>query len=316
MAAENGHLDVVRYIADERGAALDPVHANGGLALIEAAYHGHLDVVRYLAERGAAIAYATLDAVDADGTTALMLAASGGHLDVVRYLAAERGAAVDAATADGATALIIAAGSGHLDVVRYLAGERGAALDAKTKDGSTALLAAAQGRHRDVQRYLAGLAAAHSKQKAEAQARELADEEEKKAKARARELAEEEERASIAAAELLAESAEAGGEGKAKNSRRHRKPRQIEEQPDPILESLRQSKEASARANPQVDQAEPSNESGRLASKPSPPNPDVQALHRRIEQQAADLERLNTMFVSKEEECAQCSCSCSHQLTL
>jgi len=122
---------------------------------------------------------AAVDAKMADSSTALMFAAAEGHLEIARYLAGERGAAVDAKKADGFTALMLAAERGHLEIVRYLAGERGAAVDAKAANGFTALMVAAKNDHHDVQRYLAYLAATQSKQKAEAHARELAQEEER-----------------------------------------------------------------------------------------------------------------------------------------
>ena len=100
-------------------------------ALMGAACQCHLDVVKYLfGERGAAT-----NAKTTDDTTALMVAAGLGHLDVVKYLAGERGATTDARTADGATASIGAACCGHLDVIRYLADERGAAIEVKGADG-------------------------------------------------------------------------------------------------------------------------------------------------------------------------------------
>jgi ankyrin repeat protein len=286
LAAQQGHLDVVKYLADERGAAIDAKAHNGSTALIQAAQQGHLDVVKYLAdERGAAI-----DAKAHDGTTALIEAAYQGHLDVVKYCAGELGAAIDAKAHDGTTALIEAAYQGHLDVVKYCAGELGAAIDAKADDGSTALMAAAKGGHRVIQRYLAGLAAAQSQQKADA---------------RVRELAEAEERARVVTAELLEESETAGKKGKAKNSRKRGKPKQTKEQPDPTLESLRQSMEASAMTKCKLDAGEPSMDSCRLTSEPPLQNPDVEALHRRMEEQVAEIARLNEMLASKDDECAQ-----------
>jgi hypothetical protein len=56
VGAGLGHLDVVKYLAGERGAATDARTADGSTAAIGAACCGHLDVIRYLAdERGAAI---------------------------------------------------------------------------------------------------------------------------------------------------------------------------------------------------------------------------------------------------------------------
>ena len=54
-----------------------------------------------------------------------------------------------------------------------------------------------------------------------------------------------------------------------------------------------------------MDPDEPCEDSSRLPTEASLPNPDLEALHRRVEEQAAELDRLNDMLVSKEDECAQ-----------
>ena len=51
-AAQNGHLDIVRFLA-EVGADKDQTANNGVTPLMVAAAHGHLDIVRFLAEVGA-----------------------------------------------------------------------------------------------------------------------------------------------------------------------------------------------------------------------------------------------------------------------
>ena len=179
----------------------------------------------------------------------------------------------------GITALMVAAHRRHLGVVKYLADERGAAMDAKAVDGKTALMFAEQSGHRDVQKYLAGLAAAQSRQKAET---------------RARELAEAEEPTRIAEAELLEDSAVLGDGGTAKPSRRRRKARQTKEQPDPILESLQRSMEASAREALDVNSGEPPEDTNRvLRDEPPPPTPEVEPLLRQLQEHAAEVDRLN-----------------------
>ena len=113
-AARKRHLDVSKYLAGltgERGA-------HSVAALMVSAENGQLEVVKYLTgERGVAA-----DATLADGRTALILAAQNGQLDVVKYLAGERGASIEAKQATGATALMVAAGTGHLDAVKYSIG--------------------------------------------------------------------------------------------------------------------------------------------------------------------------------------------------
>ena len=70
-AAANGHLDVVKFLAGERGADVEATKPDGGTVLMGAALHGELAVVKYLAgERGA-----TIDAKNVWGGTALIAAA-------------------------------------------------------------------------------------------------------------------------------------------------------------------------------------------------------------------------------------------------
>ena len=108
-----------------------PQHPSGR-ALLLAADEGHLEVVRLLLEAGADKEAATIDGA----TTALIVAAGSGHLEVVRLLL-EAGADKDAATTDGATALLYATHNGHLEVVRLLL-EAGADKEAAMIDGDTA----------------------------------------------------------------------------------------------------------------------------------------------------------------------------------
>ena len=73
-AADNGHLDVVKYLV-EHGA---DIHAKDDFALFCAVDSGHTDIVKYLAKHGADV-HACNDYV-AD------IAAENGHTDVVNYL--------------------------------------------------------------------------------------------------------------------------------------------------------------------------------------------------------------------------------------
>eukprot|EP00747_Dinoflagellata_sp_TGD_P088512 gnl/TRDRNA2_/TRDRNA2_164034_c0_seq4.p1 gnl/TRDRNA2_/TRDRNA2_164034_c0~~gnl/TRDRNA2_/TRDRNA2_164034_c0_seq4.p1 ORF type:complete len:169 (+),score=28.85 gnl/TRDRNA2_/TRDRNA2_164034_c0_seq4:680-1186(+) len=110
-AGDSRDLHAFQHIVERQGADIDVEEAGGVTARVTAG-HDHLEVVRYLAgEEGAA-----LDAANADGSTALIHATVSGHPKVVRYMAGERGATLDAADADGSTALMFAAGFGHLEV--------------------------------------------------------------------------------------------------------------------------------------------------------------------------------------------------------
>ena len=74
-AAENGHLDIVKYLVEDQKA---DIHYNDEFALQWASGAGYLDVVKYLVEHGANIQERE------DG--ALRQASKNGHLDVAEYL--------------------------------------------------------------------------------------------------------------------------------------------------------------------------------------------------------------------------------------
>ena len=83
-AAVNGHLDVLKYLVDKKGA--DTRYEND-ISLRYASFNGHTDVVKYLVKRGGDIH--VLDDFP------LRHAAINGHLDTVKYLV-ENGANIHA----------------------------------------------------------------------------------------------------------------------------------------------------------------------------------------------------------------------------
>ena len=71
----------------EAGANKDQGTTDDGTTpLLIAAQNGHLEVVRFLVESGAKKDQCTID----DGSTPLRVAAQKGHLEVVRFLAESR----------------------------------------------------------------------------------------------------------------------------------------------------------------------------------------------------------------------------------
>ena len=165
MAAQSGHVAVVKLLV-EKGAAVDakvnypgapapvvafyadpatvklltikaPLKALGATPLYIAAKEGHVAVAKVLLDNGAAI-----DAKADDAGAPLSIAARNGHLEMVKLLL-EQGAAVDGADASGSTPLYFAAKEGHAAVVALLL-DRGAAIEGTRNDRSTPLAVAAQ----------------------------------------------------------------------------------------------------------------------------------------------------------------------------
>ncbi|HET9983622.1 MAG TPA: ankyrin repeat domain-containing protein [Longimicrobiales bacterium] len=148
-AASEGHVEILRVLHEEHGAAVDHPDQSAPTALWWAALNGHADVVRRL------LAYeAAIDRPDAAGFTPLIMAAQHGHMEVMELLI-EGGATVSAASARGWTALTAAAEAGHRDAARLLLEHRGP-VDQENADGSTALLVAARSGEAEVIRLLLG----------------------------------------------------------------------------------------------------------------------------------------------------------------
>ncbi|MFT7632150.1 MAG: ankyrin repeat protein [Mariniblastus sp.] len=113
LAAENGHLDVVRLLLENQ-AKLDSPDEDGTTPLLAAANGGHASVVTALLNAGADVSN-----VDGSGQSALHLAAWAGAADVVAVLAQK----VDVSklkTSSGNTPLHAAAWKGHADAVNQL----------------------------------------------------------------------------------------------------------------------------------------------------------------------------------------------------
>ena len=162
LAAENGHLEIVKYLCETCEAKIDiscpsraskkidrscPSRAYGSTALSWAASAGHASVVDYLASRGADV-----DSYGKGGTTPLMLAASGNMSKAIATLLDHK-AKIDVKDANGISAVMFASYYGHLDAVKCLR-ERGADLYISCKEGLTALLYAKKNGHQAVVEYL------------------------------------------------------------------------------------------------------------------------------------------------------------------
>lgn len=140
IAAQHGHLDVVRFLLELPGADINSVNSYGSTALMASAFHGHLDVVRLLAQHPDM----HVNQENRSGWTALMAAASNGHLNVITFLVDECGARAHLQDSHGWTALMVAVSSGYLEVASFLARLSSLAVQQRNHHGLTPLIIAAQ----------------------------------------------------------------------------------------------------------------------------------------------------------------------------
>uniref|UniRef100_A0AAF5PWA4 K Homology domain-containing protein n=1 Tax=Wuchereria bancrofti TaxID=6293 RepID=A0AAF5PWA4_WUCBA len=144
-AAQEGHLDTVRFILSEMRSLGLPIDAtttaNSNTALTYAAENGHLDVCAALIEFGA-----NIDHQAENGRTALMKAAKNGNYSVIQFLLM-RGAKVNEVSTDNdASALFLACAHGHWEIVRLLL-DHGADPSHVFKDGVTCMIEASRNGH-------------------------------------------------------------------------------------------------------------------------------------------------------------------------
>jgi ankyrin repeat protein len=114
LAAEQGCLEIVRMLVENKAAVDGGEQTSQRTALMVAARRGHADIVTYLLDRGAAI-----NARDRQGTSALMEATENGNICVARILL-ERGADAALRNQDGKTAWLLAAERGHQSMLQFL----------------------------------------------------------------------------------------------------------------------------------------------------------------------------------------------------
>jgi ankyrin repeat protein len=114
QAAKNGNVEQLRSILSQGKASISSKNNYGVSALIFAANNGHVDCVRYLLERGA-----NIDDRSNNGKSSLLWAARWGHVEVVRLLL-EYGANSSIQDRDGLTVLMNAVQADSLDLVRLL----------------------------------------------------------------------------------------------------------------------------------------------------------------------------------------------------
>eukprot|EP01041_Mallomonas_annulata_P011575 gene11575-24215_t len=114
---EQGHLDALQDLTTrwpEMSLESD-VTDNGASALMISALHGHVDICRFLVEEKGC----DIERRSADGRTALTYAAYGGRGDVITFLLCV-GADASSTNDKGESALIFAIMNGHVNIVKAL----------------------------------------------------------------------------------------------------------------------------------------------------------------------------------------------------
>lgn len=147
-AAENGHVDILKYLVDIIRVNIDDV---SGLcsrtALMGAAHHGQLCSVQYLIGKNA-----NVNLCDVCGFSPILLACDRGHVNVVQHLVDDCGVPVDGEQKFYGTVMMYACQLGHLELVKFLIG-RGASVNftssSKTRKSYSALAIAKESGKRD-----------------------------------------------------------------------------------------------------------------------------------------------------------------------
>ena len=123
FASINGHLDIAKFLIEEKGC--DPMcrTKKGHAALHLACEKGHFDLVKYLIEERGCDPMCIDD--DCDPWVPLHFANSNGHRDIIKFLIEEKGCDPMCRTKTGHAPLHIACQEGHFDIVKYLIEERG-----------------------------------------------------------------------------------------------------------------------------------------------------------------------------------------------
>lgn len=137
VASLRGFTSIVQLLIDN-GADVNRATVTGEVPLAVAAQNGHLEVVKVLSRREDT----NVDQENNTGMTALNISARSGQVEMVRVLI-EAGADVNKADNDGITPLVSAVEKGYCSVISMLVDE-GADLTKATTSGITPMLKAAQ----------------------------------------------------------------------------------------------------------------------------------------------------------------------------
>jgi ankyrin repeat protein len=132
LAAAEGHLEVCKYLVEQKKANVNALDRWGHTPLTEAIKNRFFIVAQYLRSKGGIVANH-----DTDLVTALCRAASTNNVEKLKILI-EEGADVNAGDYDHRTALHLAASEGHYEAAEFLI-KAGANVNVMDRWGSTPL---------------------------------------------------------------------------------------------------------------------------------------------------------------------------------
>lgn len=144
VAAENGHLDIVKELIRYHDIGLASLKARNGFdAFHVAAKNGNLEILKVLMEAFPEISMT----VDLSNTTALHTAAAQGHIHVVNFLLEKGYSLISIAKSNGKTVLHSAARNGHVEVIKAILSREPEIAMRIDKKGQTALHMAVKGQN-------------------------------------------------------------------------------------------------------------------------------------------------------------------------
>ncbi|MEX2443299.1 MAG: ankyrin repeat domain-containing protein [Alkalispirochaeta sp.] len=117
MAAEQGRMEIVRYLVEEAGADVNATtpDSRGEITPLRYAIENEdYEMVRFLVQNGADV-----NKANRAGWTPIMTAARTGNREILQYLLQE-GADLRARTADGTTPVRVASNNGWTDIVVWM----------------------------------------------------------------------------------------------------------------------------------------------------------------------------------------------------
>jgi ankyrin repeat protein len=151
IAANEGHIEIVKYLFEKYPANVEQKDQEyGWTPLHNASGNGHIDVIKYLLEN----CHANIEAKSNDGMTPLHIASENGKIEVLEYFIKQFHANVEEKTNIGMTPLHIATNEGHIDIVKYLKEQCHANAEDKDNFGRTPLFYASKYGHIDIVKYL------------------------------------------------------------------------------------------------------------------------------------------------------------------